>query len=213
VSVRLLAAGLAALIACPVAVANGDGAARGYRATVTAVRPAVAGVTVEVLGSDDRLLLRNDSGRLIVIEGYDGEPYLQFGASGTVLRNANSPATYVNEERYGGVDIPASASADAKPRWEQVAGDGTYEWHDHRIHWMSTIDPPKVRSARERPHHIFDWTVRGEVASAPFTIRGRLNYSPPPERQFNPILIVPLVALALAAAGLWWWRLRRPARG
>lgn len=204
----LLAAVLVAAVACPVAAANGDGAARGYRSTITAVRPAVDGLTVQVLGSDDRLRLRNDSDHDILIQGYNGEPYLRFEAGGGVLRNANSPATYVNEERFGGVDVPASASEDAPPKWEQVAPGNAYEWHDHRIHWMSTIDPPKVRNAPDQPHRVFDWTVRGELDGEPLMIRGQLDYEPPPESRFNPILIVPIAALALVGAALWWRRRR-----
>ena len=116
---------------------------------------------MQVLQGDDQLDLRNDTGRELVIEGYEGEPYLRFGADGGVFRNANSPATYLNEERYGGVDVPASASKTATPRWERVSRGNSYNWHDHRIHWMSTIDPPKVRQAKDKPHHVFDWNVPG----------------------------------------------------
>jgi hypothetical protein len=167
---------------------------------------------VEVLESDDRLLLRNESRWDVVIDGYDGEPYLRFTRGGEVLRNANSPATYLNEERYGGVDVPSHASKTATPKWERVAA-GSYEWHDHRIHWMSTIDPPQVRDARDRRHHVFNWTVPGQIGGKPLAIRGRLDYTPPPESRFQPILIVPLVALVLSGAGFWWRRrrLRRPA--
>ena len=86
-----------------------------------AITPKLAGLTVQVLQGDDQLHVRNDSGRELVIEGYEGEPYLRFDADGGVYRNANSPATYLNEERYGGVDVPASASKTAPPRWERVA--------------------------------------------------------------------------------------------
>ena len=149
---RLLAAAalVAALVACPAAVGHGDGAARGYTSTVKTVAPRLDGLTVQVLQGDDQLDLRNNTGRELVVEGYEDEPYLRFGADGGVFRNANSPATYLNEERYGGVDVPASASKTATPRWERVSRGNSYNWHDHRIHWMSTIDPPKVREARER---------------------------------------------------------------
>ena len=162
---------LAALVACPAAAGHGDGAARGYTSNVTAVTPTLDGLTVQVLQGDDQLDLRNDTGQELVIEGYDGEPYLRFDAGGGVFRNANSPATYLNQERYGGVDVPKTASKSATPRWERVSRGKAYNWHDHRIHWMSTIDPAKVRNAKDQPHHVFDWTVPGTVGREQLAIK------------------------------------------
>ncbi len=213
-SLRLLgAAVLAALVACPTAVGHGDGAARGYTSSVKAIAPKLDGLIVQVLQGDDQLNLRNDTGRELVIEGYEGEPYLRFAAGGGVFRNANSPATYLNEARYGGVDVPASASKTAAPQWQRVSRGRAYDWHDHRIHWMSTIDPPKVRQAKDEPHHVFDWNVPGTVGGQPLAIRGSLDYQPPPTSSFNPILILPLVALALAGGIFWWARRRQPEIG
>ena len=75
---------------------------------------------------------------------------------------------------------------------------------------MSTIDPPKVRQAKDQPHHVFDWTVPGTIGGEPLAIKGSLDYRPPPASSFNPILIAPLVALALAG-GIFWWARRRQA--
>jgi hypothetical protein len=203
---------LAALVACPAAAGHGDGAARGFRSTITTVTPALEGLNVQVLQGDDQLEVRNDTGREVTIEGYDGEPYLRFAADGGVFRNVHSPATYLNEERYGGVDVPGSASKTALPQWERVARGRTYEWHDHRIHWMSTIDPPKVSAAPKEPHHVFDWAVPGTAGAQALAIRGSLDYRPPPASGFNPLLIAPLVALALAG-GIFWWARRRSTPG
>jgi hypothetical protein len=208
---RLAALALAALVACPAAAGHGNGAARGYTSTVTGVTPKLSGLIVQVLQGDDQLELRNDTGHELVIQGYDGEPYLRFGAGGGVFRNANSPATYLNQERYGGVDVPATASKTAAPRWEHVSDGRAFDWHDHRIHWMSTIDPAKVRAAKDEPHHVFDWKVPGAVEGRPLAIQGSLDYKPPPASSFNPILIAPLVALALGGGIFWWARRRREA--
>ena len=209
-SLRLLATALlTALVACPAAAGHGNPAVRGYTSTVKTITPKLAGLTVQVLQGDDQLHVRNDSGRELVIEGYEGEPYLRFDARGGVYRNESSPATYLNTERYGGADVPASASKTAPPRWERVSRGNAYDWHDHRIHWMSTIDPPKVRREKSEPHHVFDWTVPGSVAGRPLAIRGSLDYRPPPESTFNPILIAPIVALALVGGVLWWVRRQR----
>jgi hypothetical protein len=211
VNLRVLAAALlAALVACPAAAGHGAGAARGYRSQVTSVEPKVAGLSVEVLAGDDQLRLENRSGRELVIQGYDGEPYLRFGAGGGVFRNANSPATYLNEERYGAVAVPASASKRSAPRWERITDDNDYAWHDHRIHWMSKIDPPQVRAAKDKAHHVFDWRVPGTAGENPVVIKGRLDYAPPPKSSFSPFLVAPLVALPLAG-GIFWWTRRRHA--
>jgi hypothetical protein len=208
---RALFASLAlALALAPSVAAHGDGAARGFTSTITSVTPEVEGVTVRVLDSDDRLRLRNDSGREIVIEGYDGEPYLRFSEDG-VFRNELSPATYLNDERYGEVDVPAEADPEAEPRWERVSRTKAYEWHDHRAHWMSTIDPKKVRDAPDEEHRIFEWeipgTIAGEIAGVPFTIAGVLDYAPPPD-DAPPLALLVLPLVAAAAVGVAAWRLR-----
>jgi hypothetical protein len=205
----LLASAVVALVACPAAAGHGDGAARGYRSKVTEISPAVTGLAVTVGDGDDRLRLRNDTGRGVVVEGYDGEPYLRFAAGGEVFRNESSPARYLNEERYGGVDVPATASKNAPPRWSSIADGGTYEWHDHRIHWMSTIDPPRVRRAPQQRQHVFAWTIPGTIDGRPLEIRGSLDYEPPPESRFRRLLLLPLVALVLAGGGFWLLRRRR----
>ena len=209
-NLRVLAAALlTALVASPAAAGHGDGAARGYTSRVTAVRPLVAGLSVEVLDGDDQLRLRNETGGEVVIEGYDDEPYLRFAADGGVFRNANSPATYLNDDRYGAVAVPASASKNAEPQWEQVTSENEYAWHDHRIHWMSRIDPPKVRAAKDKPHHVFNWTVPATAGGMPIAIEGSLEYAPPPQSSFNAVLIVPLVGVAVGGV-LFWWAKRRP---
>jgi hypothetical protein len=203
---RLLLAASLALVLVPAAGAHGGGDPR-YRSTVTAVDPARADVEVRVLDGDDRLRLTNRTGETILILGYDGEPYLRFTPTG-VERNTRSPATYLNEERLGGVKLPPRADAEAQPVWEHVADRSVYEWHDHRIHWMSTIPPPRVRAAEDEAHHVFDWEVAGRIGSDPMAIRGSLDYEPAPEGRFRPVFVVPLVLLALAGIAIWWRRRR-----
>jgi hypothetical protein len=209
---RALLAGLVTALAwCPAAFAHGGGTPS-YTSTVTSVTPAIAGVTLDVLDRDDRLELRNQSGREIVVLGYDGEPYVRFEPGGDVFRNLNSPATYLNDDRYGNVPLPARADPEAEPDWELVGSRGRYEWHDHRIHWMSPIDPPQVQEARDQPHRIFEWEVPGTVEGEPFTIAGTLDYTPPDGGRPSWIYIaLPLAALTLAAGG-WVVVRRRRAR-
>ena len=66
---------------------------------MTALTPALPGVTVRVLQFGDDLELVNRSGTEVVVPGYEDEPYLRIGPDG-VWRNQRSPATYINLDRY-----------------------------------------------------------------------------------------------------------------
>ena len=204
----LAAAALAALCASPAAVAHGGGAAKGYRSEVTSVSPPGA-VDAVVLDADDRLQLRVDGDRVVVIQGYEGEPYLRVAPDG-VFENVRSPAAYLNDDRYGKVELPESADPEAPPEWERVAPGGrAFDWHDHRIHWMAEAYPPVVARDPSIPHHVFDWKVPGTVDGAPLTVAGTLDYEPPPGQSFPRILLVPLVVLIVLGIVLVVLRHRR----
>ena len=130
--------GLLVLTASP-AAADPPGPTN-YRAEVQGLRPPVDGVTAEVLGGDSFLQLRVAEGHEVVVPGYDGEElYLRYDADGSVHVNLRSVSHYQNQSRYdpGAADRPAEVGADVPPEWQLVSTDGTYAWHDHRIHWMS----------------------------------------------------------------------------
>ncbi len=203
------AAVCATVISCPAAAAHGGGGKlTGFRSSVSAIVPQVQGVSVIVRDYDDRLRLTNRSGKVVIIKGYEQEPYLSFRPGSGVFRNLNSPATYLNDDRYGAKPIPSGVRAGARPRWARVSGGDFYEWHDHRIHWMSPIPPPAVQAAKGARHHIFDWTVPATEGATPFRIVGSLDYQPPPKSRFPILLAVPLVVLAALTAGVWWLRRR-----
>jgi hypothetical protein len=215
VAARASAVALAALVAlwCAPAAAphGGGGAAKGYSSTVESVTPGSPDVHVAVLDADDRLQLRVTGPQTVVIEGYEKEPYLRFSPDG-VFRNRRSPATYLNDDRYGRVELPDAADPNAAPDWERVAPAGrSYDWHDHRIHWMSPTYPRKVEAAKDVPHHIFDWSVPGTIDGKPLAIDGSLDYAPLPGQRFPRILIVPVVLLAVLGAVLALLRRRRGA--
>jgi hypothetical protein len=48
--------------------------------------------------------------------------------------------------------------------------------------------------------HVFDWKLPIRVGVTPFVLGGSLDYDPPPKSRFNPPLIIPLAADALAGA-------------
>ena len=100
--VTYVAAAALLLLGAPVALAHQG--SPNFLSQINSVTPADDGIAVDVLSRDDRLLLRNNSGKTVVIEGYTGEPYARIDADGTVSVNKNSKAYYINEERDGQVD-------------------------------------------------------------------------------------------------------------
>jgi hypothetical protein len=88
--------------------------------------------------------LDNRTGKTIVVQGYQREPYARLLADGTVEVNHNSPAFYLNDDRFAPEKVPATAKPSATPNWQVVDRTGTFQWHDHRIHWMSSVPPKQV---------------------------------------------------------------------
>ena len=165
----VVAAVIAALVAAPALAHEGD---PNYESLVTNQGP--DGLDARVLSGDDRLEVRNRTGRLVVISGYEDEPYARLLPDGRVQVNERSPATYLNEEPRGDVDVPSVADPKAAPRWKTVESNGRFEFHDHRIHWMADGDPPVVRDDRSARQKVFDWNVPVTVGGEQATIDGTL---------------------------------------
>jgi hypothetical protein len=173
-----LAVALPALLAAAPAATAHEGNPN-FLSQVDALTPRSDGVSVEVLNRDDRLLLHNTSGEDVVIEGYDDEPYARVLADGTVEVNTNSPAYYLNEDRFADVDVPAGVDGDAAPRWKELSRTGRFEWHDHRMHWMAEGTPPQVRDESVRTK-VYEWAVPLTVGGERGAIAGTLFWTPAP---------------------------------
>ena len=154
-----------------------QGANFDYRSYITGVTPSLPGLSVEVLEFADRLLLRNHTGRTVTVYGYSGEPYVRVQPNGTTEQNVRSPAVYLNTNFYAEVTVPPSANASAPPKWEVVDRTGSFEWHDHRIHWMSPVTPPQVKD-KSRRTKIFDWSVPISVGTQMGAVSGQLFWVP-----------------------------------
>jgi hypothetical protein len=154
-----------------------QGSSYHFRSQITAVEPSVSGVSLQVLEFADRLLLTNHSGQAVIVYGYQGEPYARVLANGTVELNTRSPAYYLNQNFYGNVKVPPSASPSAAPNWVVVDRTGQLEWHDHRIHWMSPALPPQVTN-QAKLTKIFDWQVPIQVGTRKGNVSGVLYWTP-----------------------------------
>jgi len=183
-----------------------------YRSSVTAVvtgdATAVPGVTAEVVGGDAYLVLAVPSGRAVEVPGYEGEAYLRFAVDGRVEVNTRSPARWLNDARFGALDVevPASADVDAPPQWEPVATAGRYAWHDHRIHFMSPTLPGDVDPTAGTIQDVFAWEIPLLLDGEDARIEGRLVWVPGP----SPAVPLALMVVTIAAAG--WLSATSPAR-
>ena len=130
---------------------------------VTAITPPTPAVSAEIVGGHAFLRIHVRPGTTVVVQGYEGEPYLRIAADGTVAESTRSTATYLNRTLSGHVDIPPTVDKNAPPEWHTVATGGSYAWHDHRVHWMASGTPPQA----------VDWHVPLQVDGSPVSIDGR----------------------------------------
>ena len=165
---------LFALASAPAALAHQGNP--NYRSVIDRVSPNVSGLRLQVLNLDDRLELQNTTGKTVVVKGYQGEPYARILGDGTVQVNHNSPAFYLNDDRFAAVKVPATAKPGATPDWQLVDRAGRFQWHDHRIHWMSKVAPKQVTDKIKRTK-VFDWTVPVQVGATKGSVRGTLFWA------------------------------------
>lgn len=199
-----LAAALAVVLAILAALSATATAHQGdprYRSILRGVDPEMSGVRVQVLNYDDRFELDNRSGETVLIYGYQREPYARISADGTVEVNRRSPASFLNDERYANVPVPAAVRRNprAAPAWEVLDRTGRFEWHDHRMHWMARGIAPQVRDEGARTK-IFDYRVPISVGGRAAAIGGTLWWVGEESGGGFPVAaVIALVAVALLA--------------
>ena len=173
------------------------------------------GLLVEVANHGDQVL---------VVEGYEGEPWLRIGPDG-VEHNRRSPATYLNDERTelrissrATVAMPPDVDATAPPEWVHVSDEREARWHDHRLHWMSPEPPPFVEAGglaralmranlvgvigRAGPDDgVFqEWSIPFSLGGQQVALEGEMAWVDPPSS--FPYLLVAALLLAPALLGL-----------
>lgn len=194
-SLLALTVALAVVGAGPAAAHDRSEDASNWWSTVVTA-PDVPGADWTVYSGGVDIEIVNRSASEITILGYENEPYLRVGPSGVYL-NRNSPAAYLNADRYADVAIPRRADADAEPDWHHVSGAVRYVWHDHRTHWMAPDPPRGVQQARGSTHLVQTWEIPVLVDGAAQTVTGELWWIPPP-----PASRWLLVVAALTVAGI-----------
>ncbi len=211
-----LIVGLACLAALPAQAAAQETSHENLLSELREISPQTQGLDLQVVERDRFLRLENKTGTRVVVAGYAEEPFLRFQPGGQVEVNTRSPSKYVSEDRFGKRPVPASANASAAPRWQEVSSDGSYQWFDHRIHYMAPGVPPEVKDPA-KPTKVFDWTVPLEVSGKKVRALGTVNWDPTEEEDSGssvlPIVLggIGLVAIVAALALMLRRRRRAPA--
>ena len=117
-----------------------------YSSTITAVEtndglPLPEGVSISIEGHDSFLALAVPKGVAAEVPGYEGESYLKIDQDCTTSENQRSMSTWYNKDRFGGDTSTDLVDNDANPDWKIIGSSCSVAWHDHRIHYMSSIPP------------------------------------------------------------------------
>lgn len=171
-AVRASAAGLAivVVVAASLLMAPTPAAAHGtagqapvnFTSRVVAVTPATAGVSVRITDLGEHVEVRS-SGPVVVVLGYEGEPYLRIDTEG-VWRNERSPAVALNRTSKPTESAPPEYDAGAEPRWVHTGSETLVRWHDHRIHPMSSRTSD------------YEWSLDLLVDGSPVTVTGEVVF-------------------------------------
>ena len=195
---RSAAVAVALLLLVPAAASAHQGNPN-YESLYKGLSPKVPGLHLQVLGYDNQYELINKTGKPVTVLGYEGEPYARVLTDGTVEVNQRSPATYLNEDRYGTTPVPASANPKAPPVWKVEDKTGRFSWHDHRMHFMSKGLPNQVKNKHAKTK-IFDYHIPMLVGGQRVVLNGTLFWRGTP-KGFPLGALVSLVIVAVVALG------------
>ncbi len=171
-----------------------------YRSIITSPDP--PHVHVEVIGGDSFLQVQVERGHELIVYAYastpdsKGEPFLRVRPDGGVDENQQSPFTFSIQTRYGTTQPPPNLDPSGPPQWKQVASDGAYAWHDHRIHWMSPTRKPGI----EPGDVVQDWTVPMSIDGQPVSVTGYVVLAHPIQ-SWLWFVIAGVVAVGIVVAG------------
>jgi hypothetical protein len=171
--------------------------------TTTDATVSLPGAVISVEGHDSFLWLRTAPGSTAAIPGYEGEPYLRIDTDGSVWRNQRSFSTYYNQDRYGDAARPAIVDHSAEPLWEQVDDDGSWAWHDHRIHLMESTPPIGAEPGDEVVNAVVPLVIDGRSVSV------RVVSTLQPSPSMAAPIIGAVIGCMLMAADVAVWRRQR----
>lgn len=140
------------------------------------VEPAVPGVTIQVAASvSAEVIAENTTTTELAVLAETGEPFLRIGPEG-VFANVASPSWYLSNSPFGDAPIPPDVTADAAPRWTQVATEPSWGWFDHRLH-PAPRGAPKTATGHDTVR-LARWSIPFDYGERRIVARGRIVYAP-----------------------------------
>jgi hypothetical protein len=172
---------------------------RYYRSTVSAIEPAVPGLSVRMQPSGE-LTLTNTTGRTVTLLGYDGEPFLRITSQG-VDENVNSLSAALGATWGSGSGSDWGSSGVDGPHWRHRDSGKTVTWHDYRTRAATGHRPPAVAAHPHQQQRVRTWALQLTVGNQPVAVQGAVDWTGAPRfthRQLALLVIAGVVVLGLA---------------
>ncbi len=165
-----------------------------YRSEVIGVSPRLPGVSVRLLDLGNRVEVVNRGTTDVVILGYQGEPYLRVGPSGS-FENTRSPAVVLNKVGATSTTAPTNPAPSGPPVWHRTSEGRSARWRDRRTRWEGPA-PPAVKSAPDQRHVVVpQWLIGLRQGTQGATVSGSITYVPGP----SPVPWLAVAGLLLVA--------------
>ena len=200
-----------------IVVEGGFESLHGHGHFVTALEaPDVDGLELRLTqGAIPAVFVRNETAEELAVPGDSGEPFLRIGPKG-VFANLRSP-TYYTSGATSILEVPASADAEARPRWKKVSDIPVWAYLERRAAVPAELYQRAELGDEKRT--VLEWTSRYRLGPETIEVAGHVDWIPP--RVTDGHVEVPvstLWKLVLAAAtaiviatGIFLWRRPRPA--
>jgi hypothetical protein len=156
------------------------------------------GVTATSPQNGESITVENTTATPLIVHGYSGsydyDAYLTISSAG-VFTNSKADTTCLNQS----VTLAVGCQGDdhAAPVWTKTKSADIFEWHDHRIHWMGSGQPPSVQANPHTAQVIDHWEIPFTYGGKHYAFVGTLNWKP--ASRWGSYLIWIVIALAVVA--------------
>ncbi len=160
------------------------------------ISPESPGVEYSILstGSAPYVTVAVHGPHVFEILGLQGEPFIRIGSDGVSL-NHNSPSLYLTKDPS---KKPASLPAvvNKTPSWDHVSDQPVSHYYETRAEWPHVGQPEEARRLG-RTATVFRFSIPASYDGRPAVVEGHVTWIPAPLNLEIPLLLVPLVVVAL----------------